>query len=409
MAPSFGCTEPAGTAYLGSLASLYARGRIKAVNISADINTVKNTLAVYYPAGGRKFTGLEYAAALGLKSGDYKRGLQCLSEASTEGIIEAVRLVASGVVKVLADRDSGSYRVSVEVRSDAGAVNAAAENSHLNVTALTLNGRKVDFKSPSYIPVVPSGFRAGFSQMLLAAHGADRSDLAVVRKIIGLNMEAMKESCRRGYAPPRLLKILKKRNASCAEAGLLLKGAVEMRMNGEAVPVYAVSGSGNTGLSLTLPLMYSPFGKKGGDRLKRAFILASLVNSRVRESIGITGPLCSAYLAGGAGLCSAYGFLSGAEPRAIEAGAALFILSAQGLFCNGAGPLCPGKLSTMPLLAFNCSAAYAGGKGCRQNGALSLDKALKGLEVLMKSKNTALNRDITVMMKKLSLKNKISG
>jgi L-cysteine desulfidase len=131
-----------------------------------------------------------------------------------------------------------------------------------------------------------------------------------------------------------------------ASAKMLTSSAVLMRMDGFALPVMAIAGSGNQGIAALVPIMaVAEAIGAGKDMIIRAAALSSLITIYIKERTGITSPICGGSIAGGAGASAGIAYLIGGDKVVITNAVTNAIGGLAGMICDGAKSGCAFKLS----------------------------------------------------------------
>ena len=134
-----GCTEPAAIALCAANARAHLKGDVAELTVLASVNIIKNAMAAGIP--GTKYTGIDYAAALGAIGGKVERQLQVVDEASEEERRKAIELVQSGRVKMGKKETPEKLYVEVEVKSaDGHQAKAVIASAHTNVVRIEEDG-----------------------------------------------------------------------------------------------------------------------------------------------------------------------------------------------------------------------------------------------------------------------------
>lgn len=350
---ALGCTEPIAVAYATALARA-ALGEIPGhLSVSCSGNIIKNVKSVTVPnSGGMR--GIEAAATLGALGGDEARALEVLESITDKHREAARRLVDNAYCSV--DLAEGVPNLYVRAVATAGAHVAVAciEERHTNVVELTRDGDDVTVGE----------VRASHAAMAQEAPGADRSaisldsiwefahelDVADVAPLIERQLELNEAISREGIdnrwgARIGATLLATRPNDLSCRARALAAGGSDARMSGCAMPVVINSGSGNQGITCSMPvLVYARELGSTHDELIRAVVLSNLVSVHVKWFIGELSAFCGAVSAScgaGAAIC----LLRGGSFGQYEATIVNTLANVGGIVCDGAKPSCAAKIS----------------------------------------------------------------
>lgn len=351
--PALGCTEPAAVAYAAALATQLLGGEVSRIEVITDMNVYKNGMGVYVPGTDRY--GLEIAAAVGALGGDPDLELQVLQAASAEEIERALAMVSDGRVMVRPNARQGRLYIEATVYSDHGSATVFLEDAHTNVTKTVLNGVETTVaRSQRAADGQVADLRSiPFSQYCAAILAVPVSELAFIREAADANAHVAKagiEHCLGIGLGARYNALMHKGLLAADmanEAMMVTAAAADARMHGWPEPVMSVDGSGNQGITATLPVLtvaqrlHSP-----EDDLTRALALSEGVTLYVKQSIGKLSALCACAVAAAIGSACGITYLMGGKQAQIEATLKNVSANLTGMICDGAKPGCSFKLAT---------------------------------------------------------------
>ena len=350
---ALGCTEPIAVAYAAALARA-ALGEVPGhLSVACSGNIIKNVKSVTVPnSGGMR--GIEAAATLGAVGGDEARALEVLEAITDEHRAVTSRLLDNSYCSVeLAEGVPNLYVRAIATGGTHVAV-ACIEERHTNVTELTRDGE----------PVEVAGVRAHASRgegevgeephatlslesIWEFAHTLDVEDVReVIENQLRLNEEISIEGLTGNWGARigKTLLATRPHDISCGARALAAAGS-DARMSGCAMPVVINSGSGNQGITCSMPVLtYARELEKPQDELIRATVLSNLVSVHVKYFIGELSAFCGAVSAGagaGAGIC----YLRGGTFAQFEATIVNTLANVGGIVCDGAKPSCAAKIS----------------------------------------------------------------
>lgn len=359
--PALGCTEPIAIALAAAKAQEVLGSKVASARIACSGNIIKNVKAVFVPnSGGRK--GIEIAAALGLVSGAAERGLEVLEGLDEQAILEAEAL-AKKIKVELADTDETLY-IKVEAKSVNGKDQASCEVKvdHTRFSELTKNG-KVLFQQD-----VAAGADLDKSSLNIAAilafaeacdfEGEDRDLAEILDRQMAYNKAISDEGLSHSYGAEvgRTLAETGSVSHPATRAKVMAASGSDARMGGCSLPVVINSGSGNQGLTVSMPILsYAEYLGANEDQTRRALLISNLVAIHQKRFIGKLSAFCgvlSAAAGAGVGIC----YLQGYDYEMMARVVTNTLATAGGMVCDGAKASCASKIAISldnMLMAFN--------------------------------------------------------
>lgn len=348
--PAMGCTEPIAVAYAAALAKKELGCLPEVVEICVSGNILKNVKSVVVPSTGG-LRGVASAAAAGIAAGDPNKKLEVLS-----GITEAdhgkIKAFSESAKFIVRHSDSGCvFDIGVRVFKGEDEAFARIAGHHTNVVEISKNGRKIIDKA-----ILDNADEGLTDRSKLTVKGiiefADTCSLSDIEELISRQLEyncAIAEEGLKNDYGARIGKILlasfgKDDTHNLARA--TAAAGSDARMNGCSLPVVIVSGSGNQGMTASLPVkVYADKLGSSREKLFRAVALSDLITVHLKTGIGRLSAYCGAVSAGaGAGAGVAYLHGGGFEEIAHTIVNALAITS--GLICDGAKSSCAAKIAS---------------------------------------------------------------
>ena len=355
LVPAMGCTEPIAIAYAAAVARQTLGRPAQRMEVEASGNIIKNVKSVFVPnTGGLR--GIPAAAAAGMAAGDPALELEVLSSIG-EGEQAAIRqyLADTPIAVKLAD---SPFIFDIAIRAWAGEDSALVRivNYHTNIVRVERNGQVL--KEVEAQAAAEEGLT---DKSVLTVKGilefAREAALADVEEAVGRQVRyntAIAQEGLRGDYGANIGKVLlatygddvKIRAKAMAAAGS------DARMNGCGLPVVIVSGSGNQGLTASLPVV--EYAKELGadwETTLRAVLVSDLITIHLKAEIGRLSAYCGAVSAGcgsGAGIAWLYGREK--EPQALLKDVSHTIVNAlavdSGIVCDGAKASCAAKIAS---------------------------------------------------------------
>ncbi len=354
--PAMGCTEPIAIAY----ASAKAKEALGCFPTSAKIevsgNIIKNAKSVVVPhTGGMR--GIEAALVAGLVAGRPDARLEVLAHVTEDDVIMMRKIKAQLPVTVALSDSEYPFDIIVTLSTDTDTVTVRITNRHTNIVSITKNGESL-YKGDITEAIEVKKEQLSVEEIIAFANAVDiPSVLPTLKRQIDCNMAIAEEGIRgnwganigKVYLSSYLPDISVKAKAYAAAGS-------DARMNGCELPVIINSGSGNQGMTASIPV-YIYWRELGlsEDKLYRALCVSNLLTIHIKRGIGTLSAYCGAVAAGacaGAGIAYLYG--GGYKEIAHTLVNALAIDS--GLICDGAKASCAAKISTAVengILGFN--------------------------------------------------------
>ena len=346
LVPAMGCTEPIAVAFCAAKAREELGRMPKSVHIQASGNIIKNVKSVIVPhSGGMR--GLEAAAAVGVFYGDSSKELEVISSVSQkqeEDLAEKMRSLNINVSPLDSDH---ILDLVVTVSDENDSVSVHIEDEHTNVVEIINNGRCVFIdKKESTVDEKGDTDLLSVADIFDFANTVNIDDIKdIIVRQIEYNTAISKEGLENNYGA-RIGKLLRNRGndirtLACASAA----AGSDARMGGCDMPVVICSGSGNQGMTTSLPVItYAEHYKKSEEELYRALVLSNLITLHLKSGIGRLSAYCGAVSAGaGAGAGIAY-LLSG-ELSAVNHTIVNALAISSGIICDGAKASCAAKIS----------------------------------------------------------------
>ncbi len=348
LVPALGCTEPIAIAYAAATARKTLGRMPERILVRSSGNIIKNVKAVIVPTTG-DMKGIATSAILGAVGGDPDRKLEVLSGVSQEDLEETRRLVKKKICRV--ELIEGGANLQIIVEEYAGGDSALVESafSHTNIVRIEKNGETLFSKD-----AVPEK-AAATDRSLLNLDGicefVDGMNLEDVRELlekqVQLNMDIAMEGLAGDYGANVGSTILDSFGTDVRSRAMALPAAgSDARMNGCVLPVMINSGSGNQGMTVSLPVeVYARELGVSDDKRLRALAMSNLIAIYQKNELGKLSAYCGAVSAAtGAGAAIAY--LHDAGREVIEETIVNTLGNISGMVCDGAKASCAAKIAS---------------------------------------------------------------
>jgi len=392
--PAQGCTEPIAIAYVSAKAAEVLGNTPEKINIYVSGNMIKNVKSVLIP-NSEGMVGIEASAALGAVAGDANEELMVISKLTSNCIKKVKEYVTSHEINVTHEKTDVKLYVKIEAFYKDDSALVEIKHFHTNITRIEKNGEllidqicnDIDFKTSK----------------------DDRSLLTIksiyeVAKTIDIKL-----------VEPIFLQVVEL-NTAIAEAGLSEKFGVNIgsliqknmdeglygkdvrnkcasftsagsdaRMSGCSLPVMTTSGSGNQGMTASLPVIkYCSERNLTHEQMIRGLIFSHLSTIHLKTSVGRLSAYCGVMCAASA-VSGAIAFLEDAEYDVVANAITNSLGNVSGVICDGAKASCATKIASGVYAAFDSSMLALNNKWL-QGGegiiASDVEKTIKNIGVL---------------------------
>ena len=353
LVPAMGCTEPIAIAYCAAVARSVLGALPDRVIVEASGNIIKNVKSVIVPnTDGHR--GIEAAAAIGILAGDPGKKLEVLSQVKDEQKKALPAYLANTAFEVRPAENGLVLDLKVQVFSGASQAAVRIANAHTNIVSMEKDGQPVPLgqlaqgDAPREEADKPDYDLLSVEGIYSFAMGADIADVKdVLDRQIAFNTAISQEGLRGDYGANIGSVLLESygdevRNRAKARAA----AGSDARMNGCELPVVINSGSGNQGITVSVPVIeYAKALAVPKDRLYRALALSNLIAIHEKTGIGRLSAYCGAVSAGCAAGCG-IAYLQGADLKAISHTLVNSLAIVSGIICDGAKPSCAAKIAS---------------------------------------------------------------
>ncbi len=349
--PALGCTEPIAVALAAARAAEELGRTPDRLDVAVSANLLKNGMGVMVPGTGEM--GLGVAAAAGALGGKSALGLECLKDLSEETAEAARDMLAKDAVNLhLADNDELLYCL---VTAFAGEESAAAElsGSHDNITRVWRNG-EISFEKPD--SSLQEGDDAPWPLTLAGIYDlattAPIEEISFILEAARMNRRVAEEGLRRQYGlgVGKMMDTQIRKHILADDlptfATKLTAAAADARMAGVMMPVMSNSGSGNQGITCTMPVVACAIRMQSDDeKLARALMMSHLTSIHIKHHLGRLSAHCGAMVAATASACG-IALLLGGGLRDMERTVRNMVGNVSGMICDGAKSSCALKVAT---------------------------------------------------------------
>lgn len=346
LVPAMGCTEPISIAYAAAKARAILQDKPLSGKLEVSGNIVKNAKSVTVPhTGGMR--GLKAAFAAGLAAGDADAELEVISKVTAEQIREIERVKDEFDLEISTPENAHIFDIAVTLRSAVHTAYVRIVNTHTNIVSIKRDGEMVyEYLSDEQKKTDRSALSI---QNILRF--ADSVEIDEVKKIldrqIEYNMAIAEEGLKKEYGAnvgKVLLRAYQPDIKITAKA--YAAAASDARMNGCELPVIINSGSGNQGITASVPVVVYASGLHvSEEKLYRALCVSNLVTIHLKEGIGALSAYCGVVSAGAGAACGIAYLLGGGEAEISHTLVNALAID-SGIICDGAKASCAAKIAT---------------------------------------------------------------
>lgn len=349
---ALGCTEPIAIAYATAKAKEVLKEKVESIELNLSANIIKNALGVGIP--GTDNIGIDIAAALGAIGGDADAGLEVLKNIRKDHVKDAKLMVESNKIKTKIKDISDKLYIEVICKSKNHMTMVIIKSCHDNIVRIELD-EKILFDK---INEENSCNEKDMSKEITIkgiynfAKTIDYEDIKFLLQGAIINKKVSQEGLSGNYGLS-IGKTINEDNELSLSNSIETKmisgtaAASDARMAGCSLPIMATAGSGNQGITATMPsvVLVEELGKSD-EELARALAISNLVTIHLKSFIGRLSPLCGAGIAAATGSSAAIAYLLGGSLENIKCSIQNMIGNVSGMICDGANGTCALKIAT---------------------------------------------------------------
>lgn len=362
--PALGCTEPIAVSLAVARASEELKGAgygdVEFVEVEVSANILKNGMGVGIPGTG--MVGLHIASALGVTCGKSEYKLEVLKDLTPVTLEKAKAMVDGGKVKVsLADTDVKLFIVA-KVSNGGHLATATIKDNHDSIISVTLDGVEKIASAPVKENSVGEqslknskstlDYKLSVKEILEFATVAPYEDIAFILDSVKLNFALAEAGLKDDYGLKVGKTILNREHGSVFGSSILTyamaatAAASDARMAGCQLPAMSNSGSGNQGITVTVPVIAVAKQMEVSDEeLARALVLSHLVAIHIKGYLGKLSALCGCVIASTGSSCGIV-YLNGGNYDQICSAIKNMVGNITGMVCDGAKVGCALKVAS---------------------------------------------------------------
>lgn len=349
--PAMGCTEPIAIAY-GSAILGDALGE-PPIEISVGLsgNIIKNVKSVIVPSSGGMY-GIESAVSAGIVAGHPEKRLEVLTSLNGDAKDKILNFKNSCKIAVNELISPCTFDLHIVGKSEKHVASVRISGEHTNVVEVTLDGKDLtkNYKQNGVIPPNEKVADRGLLSVEQIVEFAEKCDLSRIKpyieRQIQMNMAIAEEGLKNYYGSAIGKLILETNpNGVTARAKAYASAGSDARMSGCELPVCIISGSGNQGITASVPVViYAKDMGASEEETLRSVILSDLITVHLKTGIGCLSAYCGA-ISAGCGAGAGISFLNGGRYSEIAHTLVNALAILSGTICDGAKPSCAAKIA----------------------------------------------------------------
>ena len=350
LVPALGCTEPIAIAYAAAKAREVLGSFPSKVVAKCSGNIIKNAKSVIVPNTGN-LKGIIASALAGILVGDSTKEMNLLEELKESDIEKIKELMQTDICRVEMLESDANLHIVIQVMDTDKEVSVEIKHTHTNITRIEKDGKLIFQKECKDENL--NGFSSdrnilNVKDILDFANTVKLEDIEnILKGQIEHNLSIAREGINGNYGCG-----VGKMLMDCYGDNIFTKirayaaAGSDARMNGCNLPVVTNSGSGNQGMTTSLPvIIYAQEKKLDPEKMYRGLVLSNLITIHLRSAMGRLSAYCGAVCAAcgsGAGIT----YLAGGTPEQIERTITNTLGNVSGIVCDGAKSSCAAKIAS---------------------------------------------------------------
>lgn len=404
LVPAMGCTEPIALAYAAAVARETLGQLPDKVVIGASGSIIKNVKSVIVPNTDH-LKGIPAAAAAGIIAGDASKKLEVIAQVAPEQISQMKEFLSSTEIVVEHVENGITFDIIVTLYKGNSYARVRIANYHTNVVLIEKNGEIL-----SQTEVAGESEEGLTDRSLLNMEAiwdfSNSVDIADVKELldtqISYNMAIAEEGLQNDYGANigSVLLDMEGDNVRVRAKAMAAAGS-DARMNGCELPVIINSGSGNQGITTSVPvIVYARELGVDDEKLYRALVLSNLTTIHQKTPIGRLSAYCGAVSAG-AGAGAGIAYLCGGGYQEVIHTVVNAVAITSGIICDGAKASCAAKIASaveagiLGYNMYNRGQQFYGGDGIVVSG---VENTLRNVGRLGRLGMKETNEEIIKMM-----------
>lgn len=346
--PAMGCTEPISIAYASALAKKYLDEEVNEISLTVSANIIKNVKSVIVPnTGGLK--GIYAAASCGILFGDSDKELQVISKVNENNKDCILKFMNEKKFSLAESTLNTTFDLLVTLKGDNHTSSVRIVGSHINVCLIKRDEEIIfekEFASYKEEVVIDRSI-LNVKDIIEFADNLNLDDIKeTINRQINYNMAIAEEGLKNKYGARIGQILLSSGEGILNKAKAYAASASDARMSGCELPVIINSGSGNQGITTSVPvIVYARELGKTEEELLRALVLSNLITIHLKTGVGSLSAYCGVVCAG-TGAASGICYLQGGKYEEISHTIVNALAIDSGMICDGAKPSCAAKIAS---------------------------------------------------------------
>lgn len=405
--PAMGCTEPIAIAYAASIARAALGMLPEHVEIHVSGNIIKNVKSVIVPHTGG-LHGIEAAVAAGLVAGDQQRELEVIADVTEEQIKQIKAYLEQTEITVAQAETERVFEIDLRAEKDGRRVQVKIVDGHTNVVLVRRN-EEILYESSMLSEAPDEAVHKTDHSLLevekivLFAEEVELEDVTeVLERQITYNTAIAEEGLRGKYgANIGNVLLTAYGNSVGNRAKAWAAAGSDARMSGCELPVVINSGSGNQGITVSLPIIvYAEELHASKEQLYRALVIGNLIAIHLKTGIGCLSAYCGATSAG-CGAAAGITYLYGGGYKEIAHTVVNALAINSGMVCDGAKASCAAKIASavgaglLGMEMYRQGSQFVGGDGIVTKG---VEKTIMNVRDLAREGMAQTDKEIIQIM-----------
>jgi len=362
--PAQGCTEPIAIAYVSAKAVEVLGNEPDSIDVYVSGNMIKNVKSVLIPNSGG-MVGIEAATALGAIAGDANDELMVISNLDENDILKVKKYLITSKINIIHDKTDVKLYVKIVAKYKEESSLVEIKHFHTNITKIQKNQELLldqicndfDFKTSSEDRSI-----LNIKSIYEMANSIDVKEVEpIFAQVIEYNSAIAKAGLNEEFGVNIGSLIQKNINIGLYGDDIRNKCASftsagsDARMSGCSLPVMTTSGSGNQGMTASLPIIkYCMERKFNHEKLLRGLLFSHLCTIHLKTNVGRLSAFCGVMCASSA-VSGAIAYLEGADFETVSKAISNSLGNISGVICDGAKASCATKIATGIYAAFDSS------------------------------------------------------
>lgn len=346
LVPAMGCTEPISLAYAAAKARAVLGEMPTSAKVEVSGNIVKNAKSVTVPhTGGMR--GIKSAFIAGLVAGNAEAELEVISNVTQAQIEEIAQVKERFDVEISTPENARIFDIAITLRSEKHEAYLRIADAHTNIVCVRKDGKTLFEKELEHKAQTDYGVLS-VEKIIQFADFVEISEVQeTLERQISYNMAIAEEGLKNSYGAnigKVLLRSYQPDIKTTAKA--YAAAASDARMNGCELPVVINSGSGNQGITASVPvIVYAQGMHASREKLYRALCVSNLITIHLKKGIGALSAYCGVVSAGAGAACGV-AYLLGGGKKEISHALVNALAIDSGIICDGAKASCAAKIAT---------------------------------------------------------------